>query len=237
MQLSAIWHCSRGSAGRAASLTSSGPGSGVFAVATCTGGGSCGGTCGKSGSAATTIGFGSSGTAVVPAVVSVTDSAAVATASLASAALSFAASCGASANAVSGTIDGAARASISGAPDFSTPAVAKAGCLATAQLAGTSVAYSIDVTVIIRRGSMILSSPKDPSDHAAQSSPRRDCFLRRAANISTGVTRMQRAGKPLPRHVFPFGTKELPAKATPTLLEQARLRRDRLHQCRLLSLS
>jgi hypothetical protein len=93
---------------------------------------------------------------------------------LAAAALSFAASRGASANAASVTADGAARSSIGRAPEFSMLAVAKPGSLAIAQLAGTSVAYNTAVTVMICRGSMILSSPEDPHHHAAQSGTQRD---------------------------------------------------------------
>ena len=62
-------------------------GSGVFAVATCTGGASGGSICDGSGNAASTIDSGSSEAAVLSAAVPVTDSAAVATSALATSAL------------------------------------------------------------------------------------------------------------------------------------------------------
>src|SRR5258708_21732275 len=60
-----------------ASLTSFGARSDVLAIATCTGGGSCGGLCEASGKAALTINFGSSGAALVSAAACVTGSATV----------------------------------------------------------------------------------------------------------------------------------------------------------------
>ena len=97
----------------ASSLASSSTGSGVFAVATCTGGVSGGSVCDVSGNAASTIDFGSSEAAVVSAAVPVTASAAVATSALATVALatvalSTAVACGASANPALAASDGCA---------------------------------------------------------------------------------------------------------------------------------
>src|ERR1700692_4563351 len=87
MQLSATRHSSRISMDLAGSLTSFGTGSGVLAVATCTGGVSGGSICDEAANAASTIDSGSSDAAVVSVAVCVTGSAAVATSALATAAL------------------------------------------------------------------------------------------------------------------------------------------------------
>src|ERR1700676_3156890 len=87
MQMSAARHSSGMSMELTASLASFGTGSGVLAVATCTGGISGGSFCDESGNAASTIDSGSSEAAVVAVAVPVTDSAAVATSALATEAL------------------------------------------------------------------------------------------------------------------------------------------------------
>src|SRR5260370_21114060 len=77
MQISGTRHSSTISRELPASLTSFGAGSDVLAIATCTGGGSCGGLCEASGKAALAIRFGSSGAALVSAAACVTGSATV----------------------------------------------------------------------------------------------------------------------------------------------------------------
>src|SRR6266705_2125620 len=98
MQMSATRHSSGISMELTASLASFGTGSGVLAVATCTGGVSGGGICDESGNVASTIDSGSSETAAVSLAVPVTDSAAVATSALATTALPVAVASGASAS-------------------------------------------------------------------------------------------------------------------------------------------
>src|SRR5438105_12366601 len=112
MQMSATRHSSRISMELATSLASFGTGSGVLAVATCTGGVSGGSICDESGNAASTIDSGS-GAAIVSVAVPVTDSATVATSALATAALPIAVASASSATAVR---DGARRSSIGTAP-------------------------------------------------------------------------------------------------------------------------
>src|SRR5712675_3259202 len=153
MQTSATTHPSTISMELTASLTSFGTGSGVLAVATCTGGVLGGSFCDESGNAATT--FGSSEAAVVSVAVPVTDSAAVVTPALATAALPIAAACGASASSASAVRDGARRSSIGTAPVFSIPAEPKPTSQATTQLARTTVPHNAAATVANRRGFMI----------------------------------------------------------------------------------
>src|SRR5258707_15709543 len=99
MQVSATRHSSRISMRLTASLASFGTGSGVLAVATCTGGVSGGNICDESGNAASTIDSGSPEAAVVSVAVPVTT--AVTTSSLATAALPIAIACGASTSSAS----------------------------------------------------------------------------------------------------------------------------------------
>src|SRR6476469_7020674 len=122
MQISATRHSSRISTEFTPSLASFGIGSGVLAVAACTGGVSGGSICDESVNAASTIGFDSSEAAVVSVAVSFIDSAAVATPTLATAALPIAAACGATASSASAVRAGAPRTSIGTAPVGSMPA-------------------------------------------------------------------------------------------------------------------
>src|SRR5437879_6053847 len=112
MQISATGHSSRVSMVFTASLASFGTGSGVFAVATCTGGVSGGSICDESGSAASTVDTGLSEAAIVSVAVAVTDSVAIATSALATATLPIAVACGASANSASAVRDGVRGSSI-----------------------------------------------------------------------------------------------------------------------------
>src|ERR1700704_2224443 len=112
MQMSATRHSSRISMEVTASLASFGTGSGVLAVATCTGGVSGGSICDASGNAASTIDSGPSEAAIVSVAVPVTNSAAVTTSSLATAALPIAVACGASASSASAGRGGAGGASV-----------------------------------------------------------------------------------------------------------------------------
>src|ERR1700676_1209484 len=131
MQMSATRHSSRLSMDLTVSLASFGTGSGVLAVATCTGGDSGGSICDKPGNAASTIDFGSSEAAVVSVAVPVPDSAAVATSALATTALPIAVACGGSASSASAVRDGVRRSSIGTAPVFSMPAEPKPATQAT----------------------------------------------------------------------------------------------------------
>src|SRR6266852_5313846 len=163
MQISATRHSSRISMELTASLASFGTGSGVLAVANCTGGVSGGSICDESGDAASTIDSGSSEAAVVSVAVPVPDSAAVATSALATAALPIAVACGASASSASAVRDGARRSSIGTAPVFSMPAEPKPASQATTQPARTTVPHNAAATVANRRGFMIPSPPKAPT--------------------------------------------------------------------------
>src|ERR1700682_5373193 len=155
MQMSATRHSSRILMEVTASLASFGTGSGVLAVATCTGGVPGGGICDESGNATSTIDSGSSEAAVVSVAVPVTDSAAVTTTSLATAALPVAVVCGASASSASALRDGARRSSIGTAPVFSMPAEPKPASQATTQPPRTTVPHNGAATVGNRRGFII----------------------------------------------------------------------------------
>src|SRR6266536_3098476 len=157
MQISTTRHSSRISTEFTASLASFGTGSGVLAVATCTGvvsGGSVSGgsICDGSGNAAMTIDCGSSEGAVVSMAACVTDSAAVATSALAIATLLIAVACGASAGAASAARDGARRSSIGTAAVISMPAEPKPASQATTQPARTTVPHNAAATFGNRRG-------------------------------------------------------------------------------------
>src|ERR1700730_7604964 len=128
MQGSATRHSSRISMEFTVSLVSLGAASGVFGVATCTGGVSGGSICDESVNAASTIGFGSSEAAVVSVAVSLTDSAAFATSTLPIPALPIAVGCGASAK--SAVRDGTRRSRV-GAAVFSVPVEPKLARQAT----------------------------------------------------------------------------------------------------------
>src|SRR5260221_11660481 len=122
MQMSATRHSSRLSMDLTASLASFGTGSGVLAVATCTGGVSGGSICDEAGNAASTIDSGSSDAAVVSVAVCVTGSAAVATSALATTALLIAVAWGASASSASAARDGARRPPVGPASALLVPA-------------------------------------------------------------------------------------------------------------------
>src|ERR1700704_3346615 len=98
MQMSATRQSSRISMELTASLASFGTGSGVLAVATCTGGVSGGSICDESGNAASTIDCGRSALAVVAMGVCVIGAAAVAASALAASALLVTVAAGASAS-------------------------------------------------------------------------------------------------------------------------------------------
>src|SRR5258708_27830418 len=168
-QMSTTRHSSRISMELAASLTSFGAGSGVLAVATCTGGDSGGGICDEFGNAASTIDSGSSEAGVMSVAVPVTDSAAVATSALATSALapvalSIAVAFGEAASSASAVRDGARRSSIGTAPEFSILAVAKPGSRSTTQPARTTVPHNAAATFADRRGLIIWSPPKAPPE-------------------------------------------------------------------------
>src|SRR5260370_19751878 len=156
------------SMGLTVSLASFGTGSGLLAVATCTGGVSDGGICDEAGDPASTIDSGSSEAAVVS--VAVIDSAAVATSALAIAALPIAVACGAFASSASAARDGARRSSIGTAPVFSMPAEPKPTGQATTQPARTTVPHNAAATVANRRGFMIRRLQRLHLNHAAQPS-------------------------------------------------------------------
>src|SRR5258708_15166483 len=130
--MSTTRHSSRISMELAASLTSFGTGSGVLAVATCTGGDSGGGICDEFGNAASTIDSGSSEAGVMSVAVPVTDTAAIATSALATSVLatvapSIAVAFGEAASSASAVRDGTRRASNCPSPQVLTTAVAEAG--------------------------------------------------------------------------------------------------------------
>src|ERR1700730_9862947 len=135
------------SVGLTASLASFETGSGVLAVATCTGGVSGGSICGEAGNAASTIDSGSSDAAVVSVAVCVTGSAAVATSALATTALLIAVAWGASASSGSAARDGARRSSVGTAPPLSMPAEPRTANEARTQIARTTVPHNAAPTV------------------------------------------------------------------------------------------
>src|SRR6266702_1231921 len=136
MQMSVSRHSSGISMELTASLTSCTTGSGVLAVATCTGGDSCGSIC-ELGDVASTIDSALSEAVVVSVAVPVNDAAAVATSDLATVALPISVACGASAISASAVRDAARRSSISATPVFSVPAGPKPASQATIQPART----------------------------------------------------------------------------------------------------
>src|SRR6266702_3427934 len=160
MQMSATGHSSRVSMVFTASLASFSTGSGVFAVATCTGGVSGGSTCGESGKAASTIDLGGSEAAVVSAAVPVTNSATAAASALATALLPDAVACGASTT--SAVRDGDGWSSIDTAPVFSMPTEPTPVSEATTQPARPTVPHKAVVTCANRREFMIPSPPPEP---------------------------------------------------------------------------
>src|ERR1700759_1461882 len=121
-----------------APLASVGTGSGMLAVAACTGDVSGVNICDESDNAASTIDFGSS-EATVSEAASVTDSAIVATSALATTTLPIAVACGVFASSASAARAGVRRSSIGTAPLFSMPAEPKAASQATTQPARTAV--------------------------------------------------------------------------------------------------
>src|SRR5258705_7831044 len=153
MEMPATRHSSRVSMVFTASLASFSTGSGVFAVATCTGGVSGGSTCDESGKAASRIDLGWSEAAVVSAAVPVTDSATAATSALATVILPDAVACGASTT--SAVRDGSGWPSIDTAPVFSNPAEPKPTSQATTQPARPTVPHNAAATVANRPGFMI----------------------------------------------------------------------------------
>ena len=156
MQLSATRHSSRISMELTASLTPFGTGSGVLAVATCTGGVSGGSVCDESVIAASTIDFGSSEAALVSMAVPVTDTAA-ATPAIPTAGLPITVAWAASASSTSAVRDAARRSTIAAAPVFSIPAEPKPASQATTQPAIT-VWHNTAAAVANRRGFMIPTS-------------------------------------------------------------------------------
>src|ERR1700730_13160624 len=168
LQVSATRDSSRTSMELVASLASFGTGSGVLAVAICTGGDWGGSTCGELGNAAHMIDSGSSETAVVSLAVPVTDSTAIATSALATstlttAALLIAMVCGAFANSTSAAREAARRSSIGTAPVCSMPAEPKPASQAITQPARTTVPHAA-APVANRRGFIIPSPPKAPPE-------------------------------------------------------------------------
>ncbi len=164
MQMSATRHSSMVSMVLTAALASSGSGSGVFAVATCTGGVSGGRICDGSGNAAQMIDSGSSEAAVVSVDMLFTDSATVATSALATAVLLTALACGASARSALAVRAGARRSSIGTVPAFSMLAEPRPAVRVTTQLARTTVPHNAAPTVANRRGFIIRSPPKAPPE-------------------------------------------------------------------------
>src|SRR6266576_241488 len=158
MQTSAAGHSSRLSMKLTASLALLGTGSGLLAVATCTGGVSGGSLWDESVKPASTFDCGSSEAAVVSVAVPVADPAALATSALPTAALAIAVACGASACWASAVRDGARRSTIGAVPVFSMPAEPKPPSHATTQPATTTVGPNTPATVANRRGFMIAAS-------------------------------------------------------------------------------
>src|SRR5438552_10368259 len=155
MQASAAGHSSRISMELTASLALLGTGSGVLAVATCTGGVSGGSVWDESVKPASTFDCGSSEAAVVSVAVPLADAAALATSALPTAALPIAVACGAFACSASAVRDDARRSTNGAGPVFSMPAEPKPPSQATTQPASTTVGHNTTATVANRRGFMI----------------------------------------------------------------------------------
>src|SRR6516165_1357874 len=152
MQMSAARHSSRTSMELTDALASLGIGSGVLAVATCTGGVSDGCICDESVNAASVIDSGSSEAVLVSVAVT---NAGAAISELSTAAPPIAVACRASASSASAVRDGG-WSTIGAAPVFSVPAEAKPASQATTQPARTVVKAA--AAVASRRGSMIAAS-------------------------------------------------------------------------------